>query len=270
MKPSPFPGMDPFLESHWGEVHHSLIQYSRDALQAGLPDDLLARVEERVFVESDDVRIRGFVPDSNIVESHPGESAGGGVTVAGGVAVANGIAVAEPQYFLCEEDETVESYIEIREGDGGRVVTVIEFLSPSNKAGGEGTESYLRKQRQLLASKSSLVEIDLVRAGRRVLAFPRFHLPQECQGKYLACIRRRWQPGVRELYSFSLRQRLPALAIPLRSHEPPLPLDLQAIVDQAYRNGRYDRLNYRAEPQPPLPEEDARWADELLKAGGWR
>jgi hypothetical protein len=49
---SPFPGMDPYLEQHWGDVHQSLIIYAGDHLQKLLPKDLRARVEERVFVES--------------------------------------------------------------------------------------------------------------------------------------------------------------------------------------------------------------------------
>ena len=60
---SPFPGMDPHLERYRGDVHHSLIQYTRDALQPRLPDDLRARVEERVFIESEPERIRQVVPD---------------------------------------------------------------------------------------------------------------------------------------------------------------------------------------------------------------
>jgi len=65
---SPFPGMDPYLEAHWGDVHHSLIQYSRDFLQGTLPEDLLARVEERVYLEQDDVRVRTIAPDTRISE----------------------------------------------------------------------------------------------------------------------------------------------------------------------------------------------------------
>src|SRR6266487_63627 len=60
---TPFPGMDPYLEQYWGDVHHGLIQYTRDALQPCLPNDLRARVEERVFVESEPERIRQVVPD---------------------------------------------------------------------------------------------------------------------------------------------------------------------------------------------------------------
>ena len=49
---SPFPGMDPYLERHWGDVHQALVTYIRDQLQPSLPDDLRARMQERVYIES--------------------------------------------------------------------------------------------------------------------------------------------------------------------------------------------------------------------------
>ena len=49
---SPFPGMDPYLESHWRDIHASLIIYARDALQGVLPGSLRARVEEAVLLET--------------------------------------------------------------------------------------------------------------------------------------------------------------------------------------------------------------------------
>jgi hypothetical protein len=42
---SPFPGMDPYLEQFWGDVHHRLITYLSDAIQKQLPGDLRARVD---------------------------------------------------------------------------------------------------------------------------------------------------------------------------------------------------------------------------------
>jgi len=260
---SPFPGMDPYLESHWGDVHHSLIQYGRDAIQGILPDDLLARVEERVYLEIDDVRIRSIAPDSRISEWQTNG-------IGGGTAVAEEVAVAEPRVFVVEPDEVTEGLIEIRERDGGRVVTILEFLSPGNKAGGEGMRQYYQKQTQILQSPTSLVEIDLVRAGQRVLAIPSPMIPKEWRNDYLACIRRSWRGSHRELYSIPLRKRLPILPIPLRSHEPPIHLDLQAILEQCYRPGRYDRLNYREGATPALSEADRAWADDLLKAAGKR
>lgn len=63
---SPFPGMDPYLEAHWRDVHASLVIYLRDRLQPGLPRDLRARVEERVFIETD----LGHCPHEPITETH--------------------------------------------------------------------------------------------------------------------------------------------------------------------------------------------------------
>ena len=67
-----------------------------------------------------------------------------------------------------------------------------------------------------------------------------------------------------------LRQRLSILPIPLRRQESPVNLDLQALVDQAYTTGRYDRLDYSVELEVPLPPDDAAWADALLQAAGKR
>ncbi len=65
---SPFPGMDPYLEQFWGDVHHRLITYLSDAIQKQLPGDLRARVDERVYVEPEDGNGRRIVPDVRIVE----------------------------------------------------------------------------------------------------------------------------------------------------------------------------------------------------------
>ena len=261
---SPFPGLDPYLEAHWGDVHQRLILYSGDVLQDRLPDDLLARVEERVYVEDDDTRLRRIHPDVRILEWHPDGRSGVAVAEAGGVAV------AEPRILLVEADETTEGWLEIREADGGRVVTVIEFLSPANKAGGEGSRQYRQKQRQVLQSDASLVEIDLVRSGNRVLAVSEYAFPDEWRRCAQACICRGWQKSQREYYGFPMRARLPSLAIPLRPQDPPIALDLQAILDQCYAKGRYDRIDYARDPEPPLSAEDAAWARELLAAAGLR
>jgi hypothetical protein len=259
---SPFPGMDPYLERYWGDVHATLIVYSRDFLQPRLPDDLLARIEQRVFLEYDDARIRSLVPDLRISETYP-EPGTPPATLREGDA-----AVAEPLVFELDEVEIAQRYLEIREGDGGKVVTVIEFLSPANKRGGEGQDKYLQKQAEVAESDASLVEIDLTRAGRRVLALPSNDIPPAHRLDYLACISPGWQRRRRELYPMPLRQRLPLLPVPLRQHEPRVHLDLQAVVNQAYAAGRYHHLDYRVELDPPLPPEDAAWAAALLRAAG--
>src|SRR5688500_3173542 len=66
--PSPFPGMDPYLEEHWRDVHASLVIYIRDAIQDQLPRELRARVEERVVMETPEGMSDDRFPDVRVVE----------------------------------------------------------------------------------------------------------------------------------------------------------------------------------------------------------
>lgn len=180
---SPFPGMDPYLEQHWRDVHSRLVIYTSDALQAMLPDDLLARVEERVYVESDEAFRHAIYPDVRVLE----HGVRGSV-----VHAATGLAnVAEAVVLQLEEEPATEGFIEIVEvGAGHRVVTVIEVLSLSNKLPGEGQDLYRRKQFELKRGKVGKVEIDLLRAGERVLSVPAWRIPQAFRSAYQVCVRR--------------------------------------------------------------------------------
>src|SRR5437773_4963577 len=193
-----FPGMDPYLETHWEDVHQTLVVYARDALQPWLPDDLRARVEERVFVESEPERIRRVVPDVHVSQVYPSPRPRPSELKEGDTTL------AEPMVFELQNIPITEGYIEIRERGGGKVITVIEFLSPSNKYAGAGQEKYLEKQAEVLQSDANLVEIDLVRAGQRVLALPHYDIPVEHRRDYLACISPGWKRARRELYAMSL------------------------------------------------------------------
>jgi hypothetical protein len=233
-------------------------------LQPRLPNDLRARVEERVFVESEPERIRQVVPDVYVSQVHRAGGAGPSLLQEGGGTV------GEPLVFELSNPPVTEGYIEIRERGGGKVVTVIEFLSPANKSGGTGQQKYLEKQAEVVQSDASMVEIDLVRTGRRVLALPADDIPPHHRGGYLVWISPGWKRQRRELYVLPLRQRLPVVPIPLRERESPVNLDLQALAEQVYETGRYDDLDYGAELDPPLAGEDAAWAETLLKATGRR
>jgi hypothetical protein len=50
--PSPFPGIDPYVEAQgrWTDFHPALIGYNRDALNESLPGDYLAQIGERLDV----------------------------------------------------------------------------------------------------------------------------------------------------------------------------------------------------------------------------
>src|SRR5262245_54237483 len=104
---SPFPGMDPYLEQHWRDVHSSLVIYARDQMQPFLPGDLFARVEERVYVENEDAEPRSIAPDVRVVE----HARGGGVAVA----VEGAVETDAPLIIEVRDEPLTEKFIEIRE-----------------------------------------------------------------------------------------------------------------------------------------------------------
>jgi hypothetical protein len=256
--------MDPYLELHWRDVHQSLLTYARDQLQAKLPGDLIARMEEQVYVEPDEQQIKGrmIYPDVRVTE-HSGVA-----REEGGVALAEAVAESIVIYL---PERTTEGYIEIREaGPSQRLITVIEVLSPSNKSARKGRKRYRQKQRELRRARVSLVEVNLLRGGEWVMDLPEPLLPAIYRTAYCACIRRSWEPDMRELFRFALRDRLPSIRIPLRKTDREVTLDLQLLVDQSYANGRYRSIDYSMELDPPFAETDAAWVNELLKSAGRR
>jgi hypothetical protein len=254
--------MDPYLEQFWRDVHARLIIYAADQLRRQLPRDLRARVEERVFVESETAQ-RSMYPDIRIIALRVSQ---------GGAMTTGASTVAEPLVLEFADEPVTERYIEIIDASSGRrVVTVIEVLSLSNKLPGEGQELYLRKQRELRDGRVSLVEIDLLRAGTRVLSVSPWSIPPSHRTTYQICVRRGWKPSAAEVYAVPLRARLSGVRVPLREGDTDATLDLQPLIDQCYENGGYDDdIDYRVEPVPPLDRDDAGWADELLRAKGKR
>lgn len=259
---SPFPGMDPYLEQHWRSVHHRLITYAGDQLQAAVPARYRVEVEERVFVAGEPDAERSVSPDVYVVDR--GRAASSPSPTAE--------TLASPVVIELADEPITETYLEIIDtASGNRVITAIEFLSPTNKLPGDGNELYLRKQREYRAAGVSLVEIDLTRQGNRGLVLPLTRIPVRHQAVYLGCVRRSWQPYRLEVYPAPLEDPLPTVGIPLRQAASDVLLELQAILTQCYRNGRYgDDLDYRADPQPTLPPKDLAWCVELLRAKGFR
>jgi Protein of unknown function (DUF4058) len=258
---SPFPGLDPYLEQHWGDVHHNLITFARGLLNEQLPRDLRARVQERVLVELPSEN-RVYYADVRVVEHER--------LKAGGTAVAPAdVTLAEPLVVPFLESET-QGFLEIVETrPERRVITVLEVLSPSNKYAGTGHELHRQKQRDLAEGCVSLVEIDLLRAGPHVLQVPLAQYPPAYRTPYKVCVHRGWKANA-EIYRVPLREPLPAIRVPLRETDADVPLDLQALIAQVYRHGRYDDIDYTVPPVPPLGPDDAAWADALLRAAGRR
>lgn len=261
--PSPFPGMDPYLESHWLDVHPRLIVEASNQIQNQLGDDLVARIEERLIVEDSTGGSRPIGPDVRVVEhGHPGEP----------VLPRSGVSVAEPLIFTVEAEPLAQRFIEILDvSTGGRVVSVIEIVSPTNKVAGDGRELYQLKQQECRAARVNLVEIDLTRAGRRELLAHRWAKARQFDSTYQVSVwRAAWQSRC-ELYPICLQDRLPSIRIPLRDADADVVLEIQSIMTAAYDAARYSRTTNYAEPcDPPLQHEEAAWADELLKMAGRR
>lgn len=154
-----------------------------------------------------------------------------------------------------------------------KLITFIEIVSPSNKIAGLDRESYLEKHREVFASDASLIEIDLLRGGRRLLPNPRVQQrlsELDPTPDYLVLANRAWTRGEGvgewDLFAISLREMLPVISVPLRVNEPEVPLDLQHVFNRTYDGGPYQRgaLDYSSPPHPPLAEADYTWARQQL------
>jgi hypothetical protein len=164
-------------------------------------------------------------------------------------------------------DEIEEARLEIRHRESKSLVTVIEVLSPANKIrGSRGRASFMEKRRDTLASDVHWVEIDLLRAGH-----PSVTRPPLVPSDYRVMVSRAGERTRALYWPVGVRQPLPVIGIPLRGKDPDVPLDLGAVLTAAYDHGAYDlSVDYRREPDPPLPADDAAWADALLREKGLR
>lgn len=263
--PSPFPGMDPFVENPrlWPNVHNSLIAAMRDRLCQQLRPKYYVGIEERAYLtDSDDPAAEVIVPDLQIVEPQAAWSSSD--SDEGGVA----IEVAEPVITTTLIDTEIrEPRLEILDAQSRAVITVIEILSPSNKIkGAYGRESYLRKREEVLNSKTHLVEIDLLRGGSSFL--PKL---KRRGGHYFVHVSRAGQRPKGELWRIRLNQRLPPIVIPLKAGDDDAKLDLQEVFTSVYENAGFDLIvNYRDTPDPPFDAEQAAWSEQWLKKKGLR
>lgn len=263
--PSPFPGMDPYLETPqlWPDVHSTLINEIRNALNPKLRLRYVARVELRVYVsdEDDPARDAWRVPDVRVERTAKRKRPKT-------TKRAEALAIAEPLNIpFLVQDEIEEAFLEIRDVESKTTVTVIEVISPSNKIrGSAGRESFLTKRRQILASKVHWVEIDLLREGT-----PSLDRLAVASSDYRLVVSRGEDRRRARFWPVTVRQELPIIGIPLRGKDPDVPLDLNAVLRTAYDNAAYDvSIDYRRDPVTPLSREDAAWAAKLLREHGLR
>lgn len=258
---SPFPGMNPYLENpvFWSELHHRLITAIADVIEENIPPQYRVAIEQRTYLSDDSDSVLVGIPDVSIFS--PQTSPTQYSKTATQATTSEGITVMIPL-----PEHTTENYLEIREVTTGFVVTSIEVLSPKNKRPGEGRKAYELKRKQVLASLSHLVEIDLLRNGKPMLLLGEVPVTD-----YQIIVSRSEKRPQAKLYGFSVREQIPVFPLPLQSEDTEPILDLQSLLHGIYNRARYHlAIDYNQEPTPPLKAEDAVWSDDLLRTQGLR
>ncbi len=258
--PSPFPGMDPYLEhgARWPDLHQRLIAYSSELLQPQLLPKYIARIDERIELKPYG---REFIPDVMVVEPPRKLSE---------TQVAHGSLVAdEPQTIRVLDDERRVPYIQVVSVASGDVVTLIEVLSPANKIG-RGRDQYLEKQDEILNTPVNLVEIDLL--SKPTATYARlFEVTAPQDWRYIISVSRPQRRTSVEVYAIPLTDRLPRCKIPLLPDDDDAVLDLPAILARCYEVGGYYLLLDYSKPSPvSLSKAEEKWMEALLLDKGLR
>jgi hypothetical protein len=252
---SPFPGMDPFLEepSLWSSVHTRLMNSISDQLAGLVAPDFYVEIQQHVTIlHPEDEVARHIIPDVYVAEQR----------LATPPPTRTGAVITPPMLVEpLEQLEIHERFLEVRDRRNREVVTVIEVLSPWNKAAGpERWEAFQAKRRAVMASHTHWIEIDLLRAGKR---------PAEVAEKsdYYALLKRGDAPGPYEVWYVDLRDTLPTIAVPLRQPYVDVPLHLQAVLEDVYRRARYaESIDYTsAIPSLRLRPADGQWASQQVE-----
>lgn len=264
--PSPFPGMDPFIEEcHlFEDFHPKLIGDIERTLSQLVPSHYAVRLGERSYVvlaSRGEEELRQMQPDVNVMGPRKRQKKAVRRT---GTAVAeapesNGAPVTMRALV---EVEFRETFIEIRQLRGDRrLITGIEVLSPKNKRrGDQGRNLYLRKRQSFLEGSANLVEIDLLRRGER--------MPMEDEWPdspyYLLVCRKKEAPTCSVWPASSLTPLLP-VRVPLEPPDPDVTLDLQLLVNAIYERAHYESdIDYRR-PSSLLSAREEAWLKEHLR-----
>jgi hypothetical protein len=260
--PSPFPGMNPYLEHPelWSGVHLLLIADLTNSLAPQLRPKYRVSIEVRVYETTGEQGLLVGIPDLTVKRplstSQP---------------TSTNVITAEPStqpltVILPIPEIIRQGYLEVREVVTGEVVTVIEILSPVNKRPGEGRKTYENKRQKVLGSLTHLVEIDLLRSWKPMPIYGK-----KIESDYRILVSRNEKRPQGDLYTFNLQDKIPTFPLPLKAEDKEPIIDLQTIIDDIYDRAGYDLvIDYSQEPIPNLSEQDTVWVDNLLKEQGLR
>ncbi len=252
--PSPFPGMDPYLESppFWGDLHGTMISVIKADLNQRLPANYSAWSDIYIWLHEPDAETRRGKPDDFITSKNAGASNEGRTVL-----------TAPTTSLLPAVRRRGNRYLKIKEAGSDRVVTVIEFLSPANKAPGDDRDAFLAKRNEYLATGTNVVEIDLLRAGQRMP----MGKPKPPRADYYVLVCQAVEFPRIGVWPFSVRDPLPDIPVPLDPEDGFIQLSLKSCFDLAYDQGSYRReVNYARPPRSGLQGQDAAWAAQIAKA----
>ncbi len=257
---SPFPGMNPYLESpeFWSGIHGRIIVFLADVLSPQVRPKYFIAIEERVYeTTSDDILVG--IPDVVVQRSQTATNSQAEVAIA--------TTSTQPSTVTLPIPQTVkERYLEVRKVGTKEVVAVIEVLSPKNKRTGEGRNAYEIKRNRVLTSSTHLIEIDLLRTGE-----PMAMLDNDIQSDYRILVSRSYKRPKADLYAFNLKETIPTFPLPLREGDREPIIDLQDLINGIYDRASYDLvIDYSQEAVPKLSEENKVWVDGVLKEKGLR
>ncbi len=262
--PSPFPGMDPYLEGYlWPDVHHRLATQISDQLMPLVRPRYVARLEiQMVTDDAPELEIGIMYPDVEVVRPRRGRSEQPSLsnrteTRTAGTTMMTPTSLSVPLL----EVEIRLATIEIRDTAENRLVSSIEILSPVNKRE-PGLSKYRDKQRRLREAHVHILDIDLLRRGQRPLAHPR--IPAQA---YRVTLSRAGEP-VADIWTMRLQDPLPVVPVPLRAPDADVPLDLAMALNTIYDRAAYDlSLDYHESPPPPmLSDDELAWVKERIDA----
>ncbi len=261
--PSPFPGMDPFIEAcrRWEDFHPLFIGEIHRILAAAIPERYFVSLGRRSYIVlagMEGEEFKPFLP--NVAVATPAAESSAQRTSTAVAEIVETEAVSMEAFI---EMEFRETFIEIHELDPEeRLVTCIEVLSPSNKRrGSKGWKRYVRKRNALLLGKANLVELDLLRGGSRMPMMTPWP-----DSPYTLLVCREQRAPTCEVWPAHFRRPLPTLRIPLAPPDEDVQLDLQPLLATIYTRSRYDRrLDYTRPLQPALSDDDSAWLAEQLR-----
>ncbi len=256
--PSPFPGMDPYIEQPrlWMDFHARLADEISANLNRQIRPAYFARLTPYTTYEAMErfhSRRQAILPDVGVMREVATPYYAGEVTV-----------LDPPAQSIESMDDALDilSVEILRRGDE-QLITAIEILSPVNKHPSyDAFWDYRRKRRDLLRSDVHFLEIDLLRAGERTL------LEQLAPDTpYCISLSRADDRPYISVWPIPLNSRLPTIPVPLDFGDPDAVLPLSQIVASVYERGGYDaQIDYQQPvPPPALTSDEAVWVADLLK-----